>query len=126
MLQYGLPHVHKTEEARSRFFSPVSTIWFSHFSKAHSAQIFNHLVKQFTFMLRNNPETFTDGRIGTRGRIEYLFKAFGAIAILCIEMKLLVGNEEERLDAVGQVISEGDGKFDVLGLLYAHTLFFRL
>lgn len=93
MVQYGPPHVHKTEEARSRFFSPI----------------FNHLVKQFTFMLRNNPETIITGRIGTRGRIEYFFKAFGAVAILCIEMKLRVGNEEERLDAVAQVIAECDG-----------------
>ncbi len=99
---------------------------FSHLSEAHSAQIFNHLVKQLTFMFRNNPETFIDGRIGTRGRIEYFFKAFGAIAILCIEMKFLIGNEEECLDAVGQVISEGDGKLDVLRLLYAPTMIFRL
>lgn len=65
-------------------------------------------------MLRNNPETIIDGRIGTRGRIEYHFKAFGAIAILCIEMKLGVGNEEERLKAIAQVIAECDGKPDTL------------
>jgi hypothetical protein len=113
LVQYGPPHVHKTEEARSRFFSPVSMLRSSHDVKAHyDPQIFNHLVKQFSFMLRSNPETIIAGRIGTRGRIEYFFQAFGAIAILCIEMKLKVGNEEERLDAIAQAISECDGKLN--------------
>lgn len=60
-------------------------------------------------MFRNNPEAIVDGRIGTRGRIEYHFEAFGAVAILCIEMKLGVGNEEERLKAIAQVIAECNG-----------------
>ncbi|KAF8622535.1 hypothetical protein AX15_006941 [Amanita polypyramis BW_CC] len=93
LMQYGAPPEHKTEEARSRFFSPV----------------FNHLVKQFTFMLRNKPETMIDGRIGTQGRIEYFFKTFGAVAVLCIEMKLKVGNDDERLKIIAQVIAECDG-----------------
>jgi len=49
------------------------------------------------------------GRIGTQGRIEYLFKTFGAIAILFIEMKLKIGNDKERLKAIAQVIVESDG-----------------
>lgn len=65
-------------------------------------------------MLRNNPKTIIDGRIGTRGRITYYFKAFGAVAILCIEMKLGVGNEEERLKAIAQVIAECDGRPEML------------
>jgi len=93
LVQYGSLPEHKNEEARSRFFSPV----------------FNHIVKQFTFMLRNDPEIVIAGRIGTRGRIEYFFKAFGAIAILCIEMKFKIGNDMERLDAIAQVIAECDG-----------------
>jgi len=93
LVQYGPPHVHETEEARSRFFSPI----------------FNHLVKQFTFMLRNYPETMITGRVDTGSRIKCFFKAFGAIAILCIEMKLKVGNVKERLDAIGQVITECNG-----------------
>jgi hypothetical protein len=92
LMQYGSPPEHLTEEARSRFFSPV----------------FNHLVKQFNFMLRNNPETMIGSRIGTHGRIEY-FKTFGAVAILFIEMKLKVGNDAERLKAIAQVIAECDG-----------------
>jgi len=86
-VQYGPPAEHNNEEARSRFFSPV----------------FNHLVKQFTFMLRNDPETII------KGRIEYFFKAFGAIAVLCIEMKFKIGNDKERLDCIAQVIAECDG-----------------
>jgi hypothetical protein len=81
-------------------------------SRAHlGLQIFNHLVKQFGFMLRNEPETIMASRIGTRGHIEY-FKIFGAIAILCIEMKLKIGNNKERLDAIAQVIAECDGMLD--------------
>ncbi|KAM6489096.1 hypothetical protein JOM56_015508 [Amanita muscaria] len=91
LMQYGAPPQHKTEEARSRFFSPV----------------FNHLVKQFAFMLRNEPETMIDGHIGAQGCIEY-FKAFGAVAVLCIEMRLKVGNDDERLKIIAQVIAECD------------------
>ena len=61
-------------------------------------------------MLRNKPETIIDGRIGTQGRIEYFFKTFGAVAVLCIEMKLKVGNDDERLKIIAQVIAECDGK----------------
>ena len=60
-------------------------------------------------MLRNNPETMIDGRIGTQGRIEY-FQTFGAVAILFVEMKLKVGNDAERLKAIAQVIAECDSK----------------
>ncbi|KAF9505804.1 hypothetical protein BS47DRAFT_1385816 [Hydnum rufescens UP504] len=93
LIQYGPLSQHKTEEARSRFFSPV----------------FNHLVKLFTFMLRNQPETMVEGRIDTRGRVEYFFKTFGAVAILCIETKLKIGNNDERLATIAQVIAECDG-----------------
>ncbi|KIL56851.1 hypothetical protein M378DRAFT_172333 [Amanita muscaria Koide BX008] len=93
LMQYGAPPQHKTEEARSRFISPV----------------FNHLVKQFAFMLRNKPETMIDGRIGTHGRIEYLYEAFDLVAVLCIEIKLRVGNDDERLKIIAQVIAECDG-----------------
>jgi len=93
LIQYGPLPEHKTEEARSRFFSPI----------------FNHIVKQFSFVLRNEPETIIAGRIGSRGRVEYFFKAFGATAILCIEMKLKIENDTERLDAIAQVIAECDG-----------------
>jgi hypothetical protein len=65
-------------------------------------------------MLRNQPETMIESRIGTRGRIEYFFKTFGAVAILCVEMKLKIGNDDERLAAIAQVIAECDGKPDTL------------
>ena len=61
-------------------------------------------------MLRNKPETIIDGHIGTQGRIEYFFKTFGAVAVLCIEMKLKVGNDDERLKIIAHVIAECDGK----------------
>ncbi|KAM6492144.1 hypothetical protein JOM56_011868 [Amanita muscaria] len=84
LMQYGASHQHKTEE------------------------VFNHLVKQFDFMLRNEPQTMIKGRIGTQGCIEYFFKAFGAVAVLCIEMRLKVGNDDERLKIIAQVIAECD------------------
>ena len=61
-------------------------------------------------MLRNKPETIIKGCIGTQGRVEYFFKTFGAVAVLCIEMKLKVGNDDERLKVIAQVITECDGK----------------
>ena len=61
-------------------------------------------------MLRNKPETIIDGRIGTQGRIEYFFKTVGVVAVLCIEMKLKVGNDDERLKIIAQVIAKCDGK----------------
>ena len=79
-------------------------------------QVFNHLVKQFTFMMRNEPETIISGRISTSGRIEYFFKTFGATAILCIEMKFKIGNQDERLEAIAQVIAECDGMLHTLQL----------
>ncbi|KAM6492127.1 hypothetical protein JOM56_011851 [Amanita muscaria] len=85
LMQYGAPPQHKTEEARSRFISP-----------------------QFAFMLRNEPETMIDGHIGAQGCIEYFFKAFGTVAVLCIEMRLKVGNDDERLKIIAQVIAECD------------------
>jgi hypothetical protein len=63
-------------------------------------------------MLRNNPETIIEGRIATKDRVEYFFKIFGAIAILCAEWKLRKGNNAERLDEIAQVIAELDGKLD--------------
>ena len=75
---------------------------------------FNHLVKFFTFVLRNQPETMIEGRIGTRDPIQYFFKTFGAVAILCVETKVKIGNDDERLAAIAQVIAECDGKPDTL------------
>jgi hypothetical protein len=67
-------------------------------------------------MLRNNPETIIEGRIGMQGRIEYTFNKFGAIAILFVEVKLKVGNDAERLKAIVQVIVESDGKPHAFGV----------
>ncbi len=65
---------------------------------------------KFTFMLRNKPETMIDDRIGTQGRIAYFFQTFGTVVLLCIEMKLKVGNDDERLKIIAQIIAECDGK----------------
>ena len=65
---------------------------------------------QFGFAFRNTPEAMIEGRIATQDKIEYHFKAFGAVAILCIEMKLRIGDDQERLEAIAQVIAECDGQ----------------
>jgi len=77
-------------------------------------------------MLRNSPETIIEGRIGTNGRIEYFFSTFGAVAILCIEVKLKIGNDAERLEAIAQVIAECDGKSDELWIQLSTTNFLNL
>ena len=129
LMQYGSPREHRTEEARSRFFSPVRIVKFSQRPPSkvhHNPQIFNHLVNQFNFMLRNNPETMMDGRIGTQGCIEYLFQTFGVVAVLFIEMKLKVGNDVERLNSIAQVIAECDRKSQHLTLHIWVSFFDRL
>jgi hypothetical protein len=68
------------------------------------------LVAQFGFAFRNLPESILDGRVTTRGKIEYYFKAFGSIAALFIEVKLEIGSGKERMDAIAQVIAECDGQ----------------
>ena len=51
--------------------------------------------------------------IGTHNYIEYLFQAFGAIAILVIEMHPKL--DHERLEAIAHVIAECDGEPCVSG-----------
>ena len=52
-----------------------------------------------------------NGRIKTRDKIECHFEIFGAIAIVFVEVRLkITGDEEERRDAIAQVIVECDGQ----------------
>jgi len=76
--------------------------------------------KHFGFMPRNEPETIIKGHVGTGGRIR--FKTFGATAIVCIEMKLKIGNDREHLEAIAQVIVECDG---TLCTLLHHSFCYR-
>lgn len=56
--QYGPLSIHPTEEATSRFFAPI----------------YNRLISKFGFAFINRPEYMIEGRIPTRGRVEYFFK----------------------------------------------------
>ena len=47
----------------------------------------------------------------TKGHIEYHFLVFGGLVILIIEVKYVLGNPEERLNAIAQVIAECDGMY---------------
>ena len=73
------------------------------------AQRFNNLVAQSGITFRNEPESVIQSCITTRGRIEYYFKAFGVIVILCIEIKLETGDKDACLNVIAQVIAECDG-----------------
>ena len=61
------------------------------------------------------------GRIKTRGRIEYYFLAFGGLSILVIEVKYKLGNANEWLDAIAQVIAECDGMHYAFAISLFHT-----
>lgn len=50
-----------------------------------------------------------DGRITTRSKIEYHFKVFGTLVVVFVEAKLKIGSDEDRLNAIAQVIAECDG-----------------
>jgi hypothetical protein len=113
LLQYGPPVGHRTEEARSRFLSPVSAA--SHFSDHRPPtnsnfypEIFNRLIAVFGFAFRDLPESIIKGRITTKDRVEYYFRTMGSIAVFFVEMKLVIGSGDERLDAIAQVIAECD------------------
>ena len=45
----------------------------------------------------------------TKGCIEYQFLVFGGLSILLIEVKYVLGNAEERVNAIAQVIALCDG-----------------
>jgi hypothetical protein len=93
--QYGPLSMHTNEEARSRFLSGY----------------FNKIVALFSGLLYNTPEDALEGRIATKGRIEYQFKTYGGVTVLFIEVKMQVGSLTERLNCYAQVIAECDGEF---------------
>jgi len=66
-------------------------------------------VALFSGLLFNTPETLLEGRITTKGRIEYQFKTYGGITVVFIEVNLDIGNSTERLNCFAQVIAECDG-----------------
>jgi len=113
--QYGSMAKHENEEARSRYLSGVGNP--SNFrnptvigkSLLTSRQFFNEIVALFSGLLFNTPETILEGRLATKGRIEYQFKTYGGITVVFIEVKLELGGLTERLNCLAQVIVECDG-----------------
>ena len=96
--QYGPLSKHVNEEARARYLSGY----------------FNKIMALFSGLLLNKPEEILEGRITTKGRIEYLFKTYGGITVVFIEVKLNIGNLAERLNCYAQVIAECDGEFRMM------------
>jgi hypothetical protein len=95
--QYGPLNKHVNEKARARFLSGY----------------FNRIVALFSGLLFNKPEEILEGEIITKDRIEYLFKTYGGITVIFIEVKLDIGNLVELLGCYAQVIAECDGKFNM-------------
>ncbi|KAF8325768.1 uncharacterized protein EI90DRAFT_3146606 [Cantharellus anzutake] len=92
LIEYGAPFDHETDTARSRFISPI----------------FNHLVSQFTFMLRNHPKNML-ATVGAKDHIGNFYKIFGAVAIISVEMMHARRNSEERLKGIAQIMVESNG-----------------
>ena len=93
--QYGPLNMHDNEEARAHFLSGY----------------FNQIVGLFSGLLLNKLEAVLEGKIITKGRIEYQFRTYGGVTVVFIEVKLDVGNLAERLNCYAQVIAECDGEF---------------
>jgi hypothetical protein len=94
---------HRNEEARSRYLSGVGSPRNSTMigkSLLTSRQYFNRIVRLFSSLLFNTPEAILEGRLTTKGRIEYQFKTYGGITVVFIEVKLEIGNSTERLNCV--------------------------
>src|SRR5271155_6031467 len=87
--QYGPLSKHDNEEARARFLSGY----------------FNRIVALFSGLLFNTPEEMLEGKIATKGRIEYQFKTYGGVTVVFIEVKRDVGSRTERLNYYAQVIA---------------------
>jgi hypothetical protein len=85
--QYGDSMSQKTEIARSSCLSPM----------------FNRIIAQFRLLINNTPGTLLEGRLTSKGQIEYQFRAFGALTVLFIEVKLVLGTPEERANYISQV-----------------------
>jgi hypothetical protein len=92
--QYGPLSKHENEEARARFLSGY----------------FKRIVALFSGLLYNKPESILEGKITTKGRIEYTFRTFGGVTVVFIEAKLDIGSQTERLNCYAQVIAECDGE----------------
>ena len=54
-----------------------------------------------------------EGKITTKGRIEYQFQVYGGVTVVFIEVKLDIGNLAERLNCYAQVIAECHGVFSM-------------
>lgn len=101
--QFDPPDQHRTEEARSRFLAPVHPTCYCT-SANLLTQTMNRLVAQFHLLIQTTLESIMQGRITTKGRVEYQSKVCGALTILFVEVKLRLGSYDERLNAIAQVV----------------------
>lgn len=73
----------------------------------------SRLVAQLNLLIKNTPESIMQGRITTKGRVEYQFKVCGALTILFVEVKMQLDGDDDQLNAIAQVIAEADSIFPV-------------
>ncbi|KAH9002125.1 hypothetical protein EDB86DRAFT_2901409 [Lactarius hatsudake] len=93
LIQYGDLQEQSNEETRSRFFAPIV----------------NRLTALFGSWIRNTPEPLVAGRIAKGGRVESYYKVFDcAISVVLVEVTWKIGDGNERLNAISQVIAECD------------------
>jgi hypothetical protein len=85
--QYGPPDTHTAEIARCAYIAPM----------------FNRIIAHFQLRIENTPETLFEGRMTTKGRIEFHFRTIGALTMLFIEVKVKLGAPQERLKFIAQV-----------------------
>ena len=106
-----------SEDARSRVLAPVSIVILGLriFFNAH--QIFNRLVAEFSGSILNRPESFMSGRIA-KDRIDYQFRTCGFLTVVFVQVDLHIGDDDDRLNAIAQVIKECDGQAS----LYLHRI----
>jgi hypothetical protein len=71
-------------------------------------QLFNRTVALFKLTIENTPEPMIP--VCTTTNAGYNFFVFSGLSILVLEVKYDLGNAEERLNSIAQVIAESDGK----------------
>lgn len=77
------------------------------------------IIAEFRLLIKFTPESITEtlftsesinqGCLNNHGRIEYLFRSFGGIFLLFIEVPYNLRDKADYLDTAAQVIAEANG-----------------
>jgi hypothetical protein len=69
-------------------------------------------VAEFAGSILNTPESFASGRI-TRDRVDYHFRTCDILTVVFVQVDLQVGGDDDRSDAIAQLIEECDGEASI-------------